>query len=854
MLKEIAERKIRKAVSIDSLEARRLFAGPPVAFNAAAYLPTQSDATNVLTADMNNDGKLDVVTLGTANSFSPARVAILLGNGNGTFQSPSQSFDFVPPVSSGAFSANGAIGDINRDGRTDIVLVRRDDAAVYVAYGNGNGTVGSPVRFGMPATASFGPSAVAIGDVQGDQWPDVIVGRFDQPKVAILNGGSTFSATSNVITLPSGNGGLLAVADFDGSGSADIAISATGGITIIRGLNQASPSFVQHGNLWPGMIPDKLVVGRLLGPGNLPGLSASAFDLGGQGRVVRIPSPTSATPGIVFAGVSGLPRLSEGDFNRDGFSDVMIVSGSAAQYFTSTGTSTGGLDVDPTARALARASSSVDSGDFNNDGYLDFVAAFGDGGAAVYTQIPESLTVTTAADEDDGTASPGVGAGTSLREAVGYAARLGGGTITFASALGNANAVINLTRGIMPTGFIGSPSFTIRNDTGRITIDGSGNGSRPFVSFFGSLTVQNLTFRNFSYGNSGAVFFVGAFSPGLTIDSCTFTGNTASGQGSVVYAEDLAPVTIRNSTFTGNGGNNLIACNGWSNGQYITLQNNTIYGNTASGVASLRGNVYLQNNIIANNGTADVVYAGGGFVGSNNIIRTGGGPAGSVNVDPLLGALANNGGRTFTMLPAPNSPAINAAAAIGLTADQRGTARPQGASPDIGAVERVATSAQLTGASFEYLTRQAVNLTFSGEASVSFSRANLTLTNLTTNQVITAGTLNWNPTGTTASLVLTNLLADGNYRMQSGGTTLDFSVLAGDVNRDRTVTFDDLLVVAQNFDQPGDASTGDVNYDGTVNFDDLLLLSQRFNTSLLTLSSQTARPAQHRTAKSKVLG
>ena len=61
-----------------------------------------------------------------------------------------------------------------------------------------------------------------------------------------------------------------------------------------------------------------------------------------------------------------------------------------------------------------------------------------------------------------------------------------------------------------------------------------------------------------------------------------------------------------------------------------------------------------------------------------------------------------------------------------------------------------------------------------------------------------------------------------------------FTVLRGDVNGDRAVNFDDLLVVAQNYGQSSRRwSSGDFTYDGAVDFDDLLILAQAYNTSLL---------------------
>jgi ELWxxDGT repeat protein len=70
-----------------------------------------------------------------------------------------------------------------------------------------------------------------------------------------------------------------------------------------------------------------------------------------------------------------------------------------------------------------------------------------------------------------------------------------------------------------------------------------------------------------------------------------------------------------------------------------------------------------------------------------------------------------------------------------------------------------------------------------------------------------------------------------------------FFVLAGDANRDAVVNFDDLLVLAANYNQGGRTfSQGDFNYDGTVNFDDLLILASRYNTSLPALTLAAPGP------------
>src|SRR5205085_1733992 len=65
--------------------------------------------------------------------------------------------------------------------------------------------------------------------------------------------------------------------------------------------------------------------------------------------------------------------------------------------------------------------------------------------------------------------------------------------------------------------------------------------------------------------------------------------------------------------------------------------------------------------------------------------------------------------------------------------------------------------------------------------------------------------------------------------------TVDFFQLGGDANHDRSVDFNDLVALAQNYNSTGGGLTyaqGDFNFDGNVDFNDLVILAQHYNTSL----------------------
>lgn len=170
---------------------------------------------------------------------------------------------------------------------------------------------------------------------------------------------------------------------------------------------------------------------------------------------------------------------------------------------------------------------------------------------------------------------------------------------------------------------------------------------------------------------------------------------------------------------------------------------------------------------------------------------------------------------------------------------------------------------QVLSQAFDFETREAIVFNFNQDVSAFLGRKDYQLVNLTTNTPVpsTVGILTYNTTSNQAVLTFTNELPDGNYRLtvnasdiaNSSGVVasgspivLNFHILKGDANRDRAVTFDDLLIVAQNYGQDGKTfSQGNFNYDaqGSVGFDDLLILAQRYGTSVVqtSISASTRR-------------
>jgi hypothetical protein len=168
------------------------------------------------------------------------------------------------------------------------------------------------------------------------------------------------------------------------------------------------------------------------------------------------------------------------------------------------------------------------------------------------------------------------------------------------------------------------------------------------------------------YANAGGGVFLGEEAV-ATVDNCTFTRHT--GMPAVIVAE-AHDVLFRHCTVADNVFISSVAAGAWPPERYG--------GSFAIPVA---GRVELQNCIVADNPTNTSPHASGltgsWIDGGGNVI---GGPA-------RLGALRDNGGPTLSLLPMPDSPAIDAGRPSDLVRDARGLSRLAGISPDAGAVE-----------------------------------------------------------------------------------------------------------------------------------------------------------------------
>jgi len=189
-----------------------------------AYPVGGADLLAIAIGDFNGDGKPDLaVTSGIVSQLQPrpATVAILLGNGDGSFQPPAN-------YAVGASPESVAVADFNRDGILDLAVTSGSNL-VSILLGNGDGTFRKPVNY----AAGYYPYSVVVADFNSDGIPDLAVGA--SPEVAILlgNGDGTFQPQVGFAGQDS-----LVVGDFNGDGKPDL---ATSGISILLNTTVTPP-------------------------------------------------------------------------------------------------------------------------------------------------------------------------------------------------------------------------------------------------------------------------------------------------------------------------------------------------------------------------------------------------------------------------------------------------------------------------------------------------------------------------------------------------------------------------------------------------------------------------------------
>jgi hypothetical protein len=324
---------------------------------AVTYPTAGSAAQSAVIDDFNGDGKLDIAVVsaaGTSNGTpTPQQVSILLGNGDGTFQ-PAHSFTIPElPGSTSPFqtAANNIISaSLRGNGKKDLIL---SNGLVFL--GNGDGTFAATATPPLPFFTDYtsGGPYLASGDVNNDGKTDVVLSNGSSVNVFLGNGDGTFKTGNSYDSLsPLYSAGYVTISDLDGDGNPDIYVGiANGGLYLgdSYSLNQAyalmgngdgtfqgAPQAVDSGTYTGNNLGDVNGDGQPDLITNLPNADntfSTSFSVQlGTPKGFFTPSSTITTPstftlnGTAFTSGGAPATYAVADVNGDGKADLVFLN------------------------------------------------------------------------------------------------------------------------------------------------------------------------------------------------------------------------------------------------------------------------------------------------------------------------------------------------------------------------------------------------------------------------------------------------------------------------------------------------------------------------------------------------
>ena len=365
-------------------------------FQAPVAYSTGVNTESVVVADLNADGKPDLLALGGQD---PSALIVLLGNGDGTFGAATSY-----RTGAGTVPLMLAVGDFNGDGKPDAALSDSMGGSVLLMLGNGDGTFGSPTSIVVTTQNVLG--AIVAGDFNHDGKQDLLVGTYLQPSgglnsypatsqgifLLVGKGDGTFQTPVNVIP-PTATGStvepVIVTGDFDGDGNLDFAAGggawATAGrpsnygVLVMKGNGDgtfAAPAPVYVGGAFMCMTAATLRAGSY--PSLIVGIQQTVSLSGTSGlteptiEVVAPPFPVTYQSNAVNpqTGYHQVPvALAVGDFNGDGVIDIVAPEVQGPVTLLNLGHGTFSTSIAESAQLVQSPAAAV--ADFNGDGKLD---------------------------------------------------------------------------------------------------------------------------------------------------------------------------------------------------------------------------------------------------------------------------------------------------------------------------------------------------------------------------------------------------------------------------------------------------------------------------------------------------
>ena len=328
-------------------------------FSATTTVGVGSVPHFVTTADVNRDGRLDLISA----NYSGNNLSVLTNDGRG-------GFALAATYAVGALPNGVAAADVNRDGWVDLISANSGAGTLAVLTNNGRG------GFALAATLTVGnsPRAVVAADVNGDGWADLISANTADGTLTVLTnnsaGGFRLASTPTVGIQPY----AVTAADVNSDGRVDLISANFMGNTLTVLTNNGSGGFVLAASPAVGTRPYSVVAVDVNGDGKLDLISANAVD-GTLTVLTNNGSGGFASAATLTVGRTPI-SVTAADVNRDGWVDLISANYGDNALLVLTNNRLGGF-VAASTNSVGSGPWSVAAADVNRDGQVDLIAANG---------------------------------------------------------------------------------------------------------------------------------------------------------------------------------------------------------------------------------------------------------------------------------------------------------------------------------------------------------------------------------------------------------------------------------------------------------------------------------------------